>query len=81
MAWGKRTEADHLQECLAEWRLNLAKIEGKCKALEEALENEKKKHNKEVSSIMVKGEKERQSMVGSILIGLFKVSGRRWPLS
>ncbi|PVH73539.1 hypothetical protein DL98DRAFT_659384 [Cadophora sp. DSE1049] len=63
------------KECLAEWRLNLAKVEGKCKALEEALDNEKKTHNKELSSVIIKGETERQRMVGNILIGLFQVSG------
>ncbi|KAK0124640.1 hypothetical protein ONS95_009587 [Cadophora gregata] len=62
-------------DCMAVWRVNLAKVEGKCKALEAALENEKKTHNKELSSLILKGEIERQNVVGNVLIGLFKVSG------
>ncbi|KAL5326535.1 hypothetical protein ACEPPN_004221 [Leptodophora sp. 'Broadleaf-Isolate-01'] len=62
-------------DCLGAWRLNLAKVEGKCKALEEALSNQKKLHNKELSAAFKKAEADRLKAVSDILIGLFHVAG------
>ncbi|KAH7360922.1 hypothetical protein BKA65DRAFT_591889 [Rhexocercosporidium sp. MPI-PUGE-AT-0058] len=63
------------KECLSSWRVNLAKVEGKCKALEETIANQKKQHNKELSAAYMKAEDDRQKAVSDILVGLFHVSG------